>query len=79
MESERKPRWYDEKITVKEPSNDIQCKTCLLKEPDRHPGLGVVIKGYKLGTCQAYDLVKPTEVLWENRACTYYIDENGDN
>lgn len=77
MENKR-PRWENEKWTGKEPDDDIKCKDCFLKEPDRYPGAGVVICGYKLGICEAYDVLKPTEVLLEGKPCPYYISEKDE-
>lgn len=72
---EKRPRWENEKWTAKEPEDDIKCRDCFLREPDRYPGAGIVIKGYKLSICQAYDFMKPDNVLWEGGACPYYVDE----
>lgn len=78
MENNR-PRWENEKWLAKEPNDDIKCKDCFLREPNRYPGAGVVICGYKLSTCKAYDFSKPDEVLWEGGSCPYYIDEKDEN
>lgn len=78
MENNR-PRWENEGWTAKEPNDDIKCKDCFLREPNRYPGAGIVICGYKLSTCKAYDFSKPDEVLWEGGSCPYYIDEKDEN
>lgn len=78
MENNR-PRWETEKWTAKEPEDNIKCKDCFLREPNRYPGAGVVICGYKLSTCKAYEFAKPDEVLWEGGSCPYYINEKGED
>ncbi len=74
-----RPRWETENWTAKEPEDDIKCKHCFLRESNRYPGAGVVICGYKLSTCKAYEFAKPDEVLWEGGSCPYYINEKDED
>lgn len=72
-------KWeHDDWVTVQPYETKIACKDCYFREPDRKASDTVTIKGCTLGICKVFQVAKPSEVMFDNEPCPYYLNENED-
>lgn len=63
----------DEIIRTREPSHNIQCRTCKFKLQPINV-MSKTVERYKYGTCVAFEN-KPDGVLWGDEKCELYQAE----
>ena len=72
-------KWeHDNWVTIHPDETKIACKDCYFREPDRKASDTVTIKGCILGICKVFQVAKPSEVMFDNEPCPYYLNENED-